>query len=360
MFMFDHERFNKVHRRSPVMPRRAAGPTVRDIAHKAKVSVGTVSRVLNRANDVDARLRSHVETVARRLGYELSTRTRKVVHTQPRTVALVLCEDSSINSAQAQLLLGAEGYLSSAGYSLLFARHGNGADIPAALQTPGLASCIILTGSIQRAFLESLERHGLRYVLLQNHFVDSGSAHLPVSFDDADGAAQATRYLAELGHRDIWFISDAARSWHTNRLHGYLHAVRQRGLEPHVHTIALADDEFENGRAALTHILDRQWPMTAVLAGSDQIAFGVREGLRQHRREIPRDVSLVGFEYGGDTAHSSNITSVLIDMMQAGARLAQAAVSTLEGASPYNIVIPATLVKRSTCRPVRKEEQMVL
>ncbi len=183
-----------------------------------------------------------------------------------------------------------------------------------------------------------------------------------VGYDDAGGCYHATRYLAQLGHRHIWYIGDASRPWHRGRLQGYACAIEELKLESHVHAIALSDDEFENGQEAVSYILDQGWPMTAVLAESDQLAFGLREGLRLQRREVPKDVSMIGFEYEPGRGHGSNLTSVSVDMVEVGRQLARAAIAQIENGrkEAMPVTVPARLVKRSTCRPMRKDEQMVL
>lgn len=359
------------------MRRRSSAPTMKDIASRANVSVGTVSRVLNRHEDVDNDLRQRVESVARKMGYRLSARTRSVVQTKAGIIGLILFNDFGLSSAQSLLLLGVEEYCSSAGYYLLFVRHRyapsapvSSLEIPPVMQTPGLADCVIMAGTIHENTLATFERHGLNYVALANHTMDlaagdlaegSGREHF-VEYDDLNGCYEATRYLAQLGHREIWYIGDASRPWHRNRFRGYSRAVAELGLDPHIHTIALSDDEFENGQAAVAHILEQGWPITAILAASDELAYGAREGLRQHRREVPRDVSLIGFENEKGKARGTNLTSVSVDMVEVGRQLAKAAISQIEDreSTDRRVVVPARLVKRSTCRPIRKEDQMML
>jgi LacI family transcriptional regulator len=354
------------------MARRSSSPTMKDIARRANVSIGTVSRVLNRHDDVDDGLRERVETIARKVGYRLSEKTRSVVHTKSRVIGLILLNDFGLNSAQSLLLLGVEETCSNAGYYLLFARHqysSNAApadlEVPNVVQTPGLADCVIVAGTIHGNILKALEDYGLRYVLLGNHFVNSGEKALQgnwVQFDDVTGCYQATQYLAQLGHKHIWYIGDDARPWHRNRFKGYSQAISELGLEHHAHTIALSDDEFESGQAAVSYISEQKWPMTAILAASDGLAFGAREGLRQHRLDVPRDVSLIGFEHETGRARASNLTSVSVDMVEVGRHLAKAAIAQIEGREKdvRGMTVPTYLVKRSTCRPLRKEEHMML
>ncbi|MBE7158002.1 MAG: LacI family DNA-binding transcriptional regulator, partial [Rhodospirillales bacterium] len=80
------------------------------------------------------------------------------------------------------------------------------------------------------------------------------------------------------------------------------------------------------------------------------------------RREVPKDISLIGFENGTGRTRGSNLTSVSVDMVEVGRQLARAAIARIEHRSDAEsaIAIPARLLKRSTCRPLRKEEQMIL
>jgi DNA-binding LacI/PurR family transcriptional regulator len=233
-----------------------------------------------------------------------------------------------------------------------------------------LADCVIVAGSIHANTLRAFEEYGLKCVLLKNHLMNgaaeaAGEASL-VEYDDLGGCFQATCYLAQLGHKDIWYIGDASRPWDRNRLKGYARAMAELGLPPHIHTVALSDDEFEHGQAAAVYIVEQGWPITAILAASDQLAFGAREGLRQHRLEVPKDVSLIGFEYDGQRGRASHLTSVSMDMAEVGRQLARVAIAQIENEGKDNrskaghVVMPALLVKRSTCRPLRKEEHMML
>ncbi len=354
------------------MRRQSAMPTMKDIAAHANVSIGTVSRVLNRHQDVDKALRARVEAAVRQLDYRLNSRTRNVVHTKSRIIGLLQCNDVGMSSAQSLLLLGVEEYCATAGYCLLFARHRFPSDLapdalpmPSAIKTPGLADCMIVAGSISANILAALNLHEFNYVLLANHLVDEGENSLSssyVRYDDESGCYEATRYLAQLGHTQIWYIGDASRPWHRNRYKGYGRAMAELGLEPHVHTIALSDDEYENGQAAISYILEQQWPVTAILAASDELAYGAREGLRQHRRDVPRDVSLIGFEQQIGHARGSNLTSVCVDMVDVGRQLAKLAVAQIESQQPsqQKVSLPTVFVKRSTCRPLRQEEHMLL
>jgi DNA-binding LacI/PurR family transcriptional regulator len=295
-----------------------------------------------------------------------------VVHAKSRIIGLILCNDFDLSSAQSDLLMGVEEHAADAGYYLLFARHQYSPQtawedlpIPGVVQTPGLADCVIVVGTVYENILKALDHHGLKYVLLSNHVVEPAerdNKKNQVVYDDAGGSYEATRYLAQLGHTHIWYVGYASQPWHNNRYKGYARAMAELALEPHSHTIALSDDEFENGQAAVSYILEQGWPVTAILAASDELAYGAREALRQHRREVPKDVSLIGFEHRIGRSRGSNLTSVCVDMVEVGRQLAKLAIIQIESEEDANrdVILPTSLVRRSTCRPLRKEGHMML
>lgn len=356
------------------MGRRASSaPTIKDVAWCAEVSVGTVSRVLKGMPDVDAELKRRVEEAIRDLGYRSSGfRLATARREQARVIAFVLCNESGLSAAHEHLLLGIEEYCSEAKYCLLFARHQYepNADpielqLPEVLLNDGLAECVIVAGRNYDNFLSALDAKGISYVLLANHIAHSQPQpehKNQVRYNDFGGFQEATNYLIQLGHKHIWYIGDTSRPWFLNRYEGYLAAMASHGLEPRAHTVALSDDPYENGQAAVSYILEQNWPLTAVMAGSDDLAFGTREALRHAGRNVPHDVSLIGFENQLRRSHAVNLTSVCVDMAEVGRQMAKMAIARIQpgGKDMSEIIVPATLVKRSTCRPVRTEESMVL
>ena len=81
-----------------------------------------------------------------------------------------------------------------------------------------------------------------------------------------------------------------------------------------------------------------------------------------HRREVPKDVSLISFEQQVGHSHGSNLTSVCVDMAEVGRQLARLAIAQIESQHPsqHKALVPTVFVKRSSCRPLRQEEQMLL
>jgi len=92
------------------------------------------------------------------------------------------------------------------------------------------------------------------------------------------GAFELTSHLTADGHRDIWFIGDVELPWHARRAEGYRRSMLEARLEPRLSEIH--SDDRQLGYLAMRSIISRGGPVTAVFAGSDQIASGVYDALR--------------------------------------------------------------------------------
>ncbi len=356
------------------MSRRPSGsPRIRDVANHASVSIGTVSRVLNDHPDVATDLRERVQQAISELGYRPNGRAA-VRRTDRRSgvIGMLMCNGSNINPVHAYLLLGMEEICTQASYHLMFARHHydsqtrpSDIQLPAVLKSRNLADCVVITGTNYENFLKGLDSTGIPYVTLANHIVGR-QARKPgknqVRYNDLEGFGEATRYLIQLGHKNIWFVGDTSKPWFQQRYEGYEKAMLQHSLDPLAQTVGLADNPVQNGRAAVSLILDQGRPVTAILAASDEIALGAREGLLQHGKTVPRDVSIIGFQHQVETYSASPFTSVCVDAVEVGRQLARSAIKRIESAGREiaETIVPAVLVKRGSCRPLREEEHMVL
>jgi len=352
------------------MPRKSQNvPTIKDVAQRAAVSIGTVSRVLNASDNVDAGLRERVARAIRELGYRPNVRAQSFVRERSKVIAFVLSNRIGLSSAYARILLGIEEFCADSGYHLLFtrfrydeARAAADLHLPSVLAARGIADCVIVGGTNYANLLEALRALGMSSVVLANDMADS---FLPpanyVRYDDTGGSSAATQYLIRLGHRDIWFIGDTSIPVYRNMYRGYVAAMETAGLEPRAYTVALADDSFDNGHAAVSHIIEQNSPLSAVVAGSDDIAHGARDALREHGKDVPRDVSLIGLEQSGG-ARAAHLTCIQVDMAEVGRQLARLALAVVVsgGKDQAPVMIPATIVRRSSCRPVRRDDSMML
>jgi LacI family transcriptional regulator len=357
---------NTVSRQRSGNPNRSV--TIKDVATKAGVAVGTVSRVINGHAEVDLSLRSHVEEVIRELGYRPNLRARSLVQNQSPILCFVLSNHHELNRIHSQILMGIEEFCGQSGYSILFTRYQSSPDtesvqigLPAAVASNGLVDGVIVAGCIHANLLTALERLKIPAVTLANHTMPEARLRPlnQVRYDDARGAYEATRYLIQLGHANIWYVGDTALPWFRTRYQAYVRAMEEHSLTPQSQTLAVSDNPFDNGHASVGLILEARKNLTAVLAGSDELAYGAIEALHKHGRDVPRDASVIGFDLVGDRSRSIHLTSVVIDTVQVGRELGRMLINRIRarGANVPEVVLGTTLVRRGTCRPLRPGER---
>ncbi len=338
--------------------------TIKEVAKRAKVSIGTVSRVINGRPDVDPRLREKVEEAVKALNYRPSARARYFVQSSSPIISFVQSNRKLVYAFHTDVLQSVEEYCAEQGYFMLFTRYNYSADtrpsdlkLPDVLRSHGIADCLILGGMNYENFLVAVENLHVPYVLLKNTY--TGEKPRPpvdqVGWDDLAGSYQATEYLIELGHRDIWYIGDVAVPWYKTRYEGYSQAMRDHRLEPRGQTVGLSDNLYANGYGCMELILELGHPVTAVFAGYDDIAYGAWDALEKRGLSVPRDVSIIGY-HDEERAQVKvpPLTTVHIDKVAVGRQLGRMAIEKLKspGKQFPEVTIPVSLMKRGTTRPL--------
>ena len=341
--------------------------TIKDVAKRAKVAIGTVSRVMNNRPGVDPGLRLRVEEAIRELNYRPNARARSFVQNSSPIISFVQSNRRLLYAFHSDVLQSVEESCAEEGYFVLFTRYNYSPDrkpsellLPKVLQSHGVADCLILAGMNYENFIEAVEALGVPYVLLKNTY--TGKTVRPpvdqVGWDDHSGSYEATKYLIELGHRDIWYIGDTSLPWYGARCEGYQQAMRDGGLEPRGQTIGLSDNLYANGYACMDMILEQGLPVTAVFAGYDDIAFGAWDALAKRGLQVPNDVSVIGY-HDEDQAQFKvpPLTTVRVEKFAIGRQLARMAIEKLRspGRRLPEIILPVTLMRRGSTRPLLQD-----
>lgn len=324
-----------------------------DVARLAKVSTATVSRVARGNASVDEDMERRIRAAADKLGLSLEDSR----HDRLSTVAFLLCNRDVHHTFQSLVLLGAEAYCAANDRELLFIsfRYPTGAPanqlhLPRAFERPDLVRGAILSGTNSASMLERLRSRKIPFAVLGNNVIGDWTTdeYDAVFSDDVQGAFDLTNYLISLGHRDIWFFGDLSMPWYSRCAQGYRNAMSQSDLEPRCSEIRAADQDL--GYLAMRWVLSHNEPVTAVFAGSDQIARGVYEALRQSNLSIPGDVSVAGFNDTEGAFFDPPLTSVREFPEQLGQHLAELTMRALKDplGARKQITIPTKLVARQS------------
>ena len=169
---------------------------------------------------------------------------------------------------------------------------------------------------------------------------------------DADGAAQAARHLASLGHTRIAHVHGpkSFQSAH-QRLAGFMAGLSEFGLELDPALTIEAGYTFDSGVRAADNLLSRASRPTAIFAGNDEMAIGIYTSARKLGLSIPGDLSIVGFD---DTPMAARIapalTTVRLPIRDMGEEAAKALLMLIQGTEvPENKSFnPESIVRESS------------
>jgi DNA-binding LacI/PurR family transcriptional regulator len=326
--------------------------TVYDVAKRAKVSIATVSRVLNSPDKVHEATRKRVLTAIDTLGFvpkaEASARARKG-HGRIGVLAPFLTYPSFV-----QRLRGVSTALCDSPYELAVynvdsstRRDGYLASLSVTRRLDGL---IVMSLPFDDIAALRLVQHGLETVLIET----SRAIFSSIEIDDKLGGRMAAEYLVAKGHRRCGFVGDANLpdyAIHASdvRLTGYRQALEETGLELPDMYIGLAPHGMEPARQQAHRLLSLPEPPTAIFAYSDMQAMGVLKAARERGVSVPGELAVIGFD-DVDVADYIGLTTIRQQLEESGRVAVELLLARLADRtrSVQHITLPLTIVERET------------
>jgi DNA-binding LacI/PurR family transcriptional regulator len=327
---------------------------LREVAQTAGASISTVSRALNRTARVSPELERRIFEAAAALGMSSGRKDKAKV------IAFVLSNRPMLHPFHSHVMFGAERYCAERNCHMLFfsldyprATPPGQLAVPSILERRDLVDGFILGGTNSRNLLELLSDTKRPFAVLGNTVVGDWNErdYSVVWVDDIGGAAEITRFLLGLKHEAVWFIGNCRLPWLARRFQGYRSVMEGAGLQP-LWAEFDSEDEREIGYLGAKSILDGGRPATAMFAGTDSIAHGVYEALRDRGLQPGVDVSVAGFnDMPEATVLHPTVTTARVFPEQVGKRLVELVLRQLEGGETRHeqAVIPTRLIKRESC-----------
>jgi DNA-binding LacI/PurR family transcriptional regulator len=326
--------------------------TIGDVARRAGVGRGTVSRVLNNRPNVDPETRARVQAVIDELDFVPSAAARRLSLGRAQTVAVVvpfLTRPSVVErlrGIEAELVL-AELDMMTMNVESSARRNAILRDIARPERIDGL---ILVSIAPHEDELARITGTGLPVVL-----VDAHHRSVPrVVTDDVGGGRLAAQHLLDLGHRRIGFVGDVPRpgfgfASSRLRLRGVEQALRDAGLAVRAEDLGLAEHSRQDARASAEAILGRGDRPSAIVAASDTEALGVLEAAASLGLRVPDDVSVIGYD-DVEAADYVGLTTIHQPLAETGEHAVRRLVALIEGQdrAPLREVLPVSLVVRRT------------
>jgi len=336
---------------------RGAKPTINDVAREAGVSKKTVSRVINRSPLLHDETRERVEKVIAELGYVPNPQARALALRRNFLIGLIH------DNPNAQMVLNVQ-------QGILEALHGT--EFAMVIRPVDRNSSAMLDDV--RHFLEQQRLYGVVLLPpisendalarlcdeLEVRYVRMGSAELDdpdhmVASNDREAVREAVTFLIGEGHRLVGLVEgpDGFRSAKERRL-GFEDALAAAGIKLPRSLIATGNYTFETGVAAANRLLDLSPRPTAIFASNDEMAAGVVHAARARGIDVPRDLSVMGFD---DTPIAAHIWPPLTTVRWPIVSMARTAAFKLVGGAKRETEAPepsmfiSSLVRRASVAP---------
>lgn len=340
--------------KNSILPGAKVG--LREIAEAARVSVATVSRVLNGNNHVNPSIQKTVMNAAAKLNVNLSQRNKT------KALAFVLSNRAMLHAFHSRVLQGAETYCTAQGWDIVFLSFNYSPNaqwdelpLPKVVQRRDVVRAVILAGTNFSNLIELLNNKGIPYVILGNNIIGDPQ-HLSgdvIFSDDTQGGRDMTRHLIGLGHRNICFVGNIRLPWFARCFAGYRRAMVESGLES-AHSSIDSEDDAEIGYLGTKSLLARGEPVSAIFAGNDATAHGVYKALRDCDLAIPDDISVVGCDDTVGGLLYPRLTTIREFPEQLGKQMVETILNRIDNPDrePQRITIPTELIKRDSCRSI--------
>ncbi len=326
--------------------------TIHDVARIAGVGVGTVSRVINNNPGVSPSTREKVLSVIAELHYKPDPIARSMI--SKRTGAIGVVVPFFTRPFITEMLKGVESNLARLGKELVIYNVENDEqrdhyfnELPMRRKVDGL---LILSLPVADTVIANFEDARMQVVL-----VDAYSPYLSsIVVDNVQGAYEAVKYLLMLGHRRIGFINGIIEgnfkfNQANDRLIGFHRALGEADLPFSPELVHTSQWDRHGGKAAAMQLLALKMPPSAIFAASDMQAIGVIEAARACHIDIPRELSVIGYD-GIEVSELLDLTT----MQQPTSQMGELGITILmehiehPDKAPVLLRLNATLIERLT------------
>jgi LacI family transcriptional regulator len=326
--------------------------TIRDVARRAGVGVGTVSRVLNQSGPVSAETRERVLAAIAELRFHPSHAARQLATAQTYTIGVIL--PFLTRPFFVSVLRGIESFISETHYNLhiynIETEHKRDfylTQMPFRGRIDGL---LIMSLPLHESHVAQLRQAAIPTVLIDTRYPGLAS----IATDNGAGARLATEHLLSRGHTRIAYIGGPSApelgfAVNNERRDAYLATLRARGIDVPESFVRLDGDGVEWGARMADRLLDLDEPPTAVVAASDELAIGAIQAARRRGLQVPGDLAIIGYD-DIELAPLLDLSTIRQPMVEMGRQAVELLLArlTARDESPLERTLPVELVVRGS------------
>ncbi len=321
-----------------------------DIAKRCGCSVNTVSHALNGKSDISEKTKKFICDTAREMGYIANSSAGALRSGKSRSIAIIVGDIS--NPHFSIIIKEMESRLREFSYNAIIMNTDEDEEIERAAIISAISKSVdgILICPVQKTKknIEFLEQSHVPYMLFGRHFSDIDSSF--VVCDDENGGFAAAEYLIDKGHRNILFINapeyiSSAADRHMGALRAFEEKGMPKALLRHIVSPTLGGDE------SMADILRENAECTAIICFSDLIAMQVCYLLKRMGKDVPRDISVVGFDNIASKFYFPlMISSVTSSKTKMSIKAVECMMDIIDGKKnePHKVILPTKIVERES------------
>ena len=334
--------------------------TIKDVAKKAAVGLGTVSRVLNNHPSVNEDTRRRVLEAIRELDYNPNAIARSLKAKQTKSIGVMIPDISS--AFYPEIVRGVEDVASEYKYNIILCNTDLRRDAEkqtlVMLKEKKVDGIIFMSNTIDETLIEEFNKINIPIVLVATKDVEESFSC--VTIDNEAAAFTAVNYLCNLGHRQIGLIAGPSDDPNAGvpRIQGYKKALKANDIQLDERLITYGNYSYRSGFEMMGRLLSYEALPTAVFAASDTMAVGAASAILRAGYRIPEDISVIGFD-GIDIAEFfyPPITTIKQPRYQMGARGMHRLMKLINGEHSDRVeeVLSFELIQRHSCKKVKGE-----
>lgn len=280
--------------------------TIKDVARLAGVSIKTVSRVLNKEPNVRDETRNRVNETVEALQYKPNPLARGLAGRRTYSIGLLYINPHEFSYVQ-KVFEGAFAACEAGDYTLLLRPCDddiNATEVRQFIQQTQVDGVVLLAPICDRVeIVNMLAESGTPQVQVSPRIQDPKIA--AVSPNDFDACVMLTEHVLSFGHRRIGFISgDPEHGASEKRLQGFLQCLRTKGIAQDEELLTSGRFDFESGKRGAGRLLRLSQRPTAIIASNDDMAAGVIVAARELGMDVPKHLSVAGFDDTPISAHT--------------------------------------------------------
>lgn len=326
--------------------------TIRDVAKRAGVGIGTVSSVINNSRPVSEPTRLRVLEAIEELNFVPNFRARRLSRGKTHMIAVVI--PFFVRVAQFERLRGVMSVIAKSEYEVTLFVTEPTSDRNKVLQTVphqgSIDGLLIFSFVPTETEIQQISRQKIPTVLVGAYHPDLPS----IVLNDALATKTAVRHLIDLGHHKIAYVyehREEPTSFPSTgaRYQGYCQALEGAGLVLNPDYQYQASSNYEQGQQVALDLLTQPDPPTAIFTHSDKLALGIIRAARELNLKIPDHLSILSYE-DTELAQAAQITAVRQHLFESGVQGVKVLLNRIDSpdSAPTCFQLPVELVIRQT------------